>query len=96
MRHLERDGVIFRSTGDSEVVLHALHRWGPERAIPLFNGMFAIAYFDRRNDTLWLARDRVGIKPLYPARRRPRPRSLPVALSLLFSLCHAPGGRKVA
>ena len=31
---LERDGVIFRSTGDSEVVLHALHRWGPERAIP--------------------------------------------------------------
>ncbi len=62
---LEKEGVRFKSTTDTEVVLHALHRWGPEKAIPLFNGMFGLGYFDRRSNTLWLARDRVGIKPLY-------------------------------
>jgi asparagine synthase (glutamine-hydrolysing) len=61
---LEREGAAFASTGDAEVVLQALHCWGPERAIPRFNGMFALAYVDRRADTLWLARDRIGIKPL--------------------------------
>jgi asparagine synthase (glutamine-hydrolysing) len=66
-RELEGEGVCFTSTGDSEVVLHALHRWGPEAALPRLNGMFAFAYFDRRSHTLWLARDRLGIKPLYVA-----------------------------
>jgi asparagine synthase (glutamine-hydrolysing) len=64
---LEQEGVTFRSHCDSEVVLHALHRWGPEVAIPRFNGMFAIAWYDLRAATLWLARDRTGIKPLYLA-----------------------------
>ena len=64
-RELEADGVAFTSACDTEVVLEALHRWGPEVAIPRFNGMFALAWFDRRDDTLWLARDRAGIKPLY-------------------------------
>jgi asparagine synthase (glutamine-hydrolysing) len=64
---LEREGVVFASSGDTEVVLQALVRWGPERAIPRFNGMFAFAYFDRRTRELWLARDRLGIKPLYTA-----------------------------
>jgi len=66
-RALEAEGCLFRSTGDTEVVLSALHHWGPERAIPRFNGMFALAYFDRRNATLWLARDRLGIKTLVTA-----------------------------
>ena len=61
---LEAEGIVFRSKGDTEVVLQALHHWGPERSIPLFDGMFAFAYFDRRHSTLWLARDKVGIKPL--------------------------------
>lgn len=65
---LEQEGVRFTSTSDTEVVLYALHRWGPERAVPRFNGMFALAYYDRRTQTLWLSRDRVGIKPLYLAR----------------------------
>ena len=65
---LEREGAVFRSDSDSEVVLHALHRWGPERAVPKLNGMFAFAYYDRRDRSLWLARDRAGIKPLYVAR----------------------------
>ncbi len=64
---LEREGVRFVSACDSEVVLHALHRWGPEAAVPRFNGMFALAWYDCRSGSLWLARDRSGIKPLYLA-----------------------------
>ncbi len=62
---LEREGASFTSSGDTEVVLQALQRWGPRRAIPRFNGMFAFAYFDLGTRELWLARDRLGIKPLY-------------------------------
>lgn len=65
---LEAEGVRFTGSSDSEVLLHALHLWGPARAIPQLNGMFAFAYFDRRDRTLWLARDRAGIMPLYLAR----------------------------
>ena len=64
---LQREGVEFVGTSDTEVVLAALHAWGPERTIPLLNGMFAFAYFDLRCGALWLARDRLGIKPLYVA-----------------------------
>ena len=67
-RELEADGVAFRTNTDTEVVLWALRRWGPGRAIPRFNGMFAFAWFDRAARALWLARDRLGIKPLYLAR----------------------------
>lgn len=66
-KELENEGAIFKSTSDSEVVLQALVRWGPERAIPRFNGMFAFAYYNTRERALWLARDRLGIKPLYIA-----------------------------
>lgn len=66
-RELEEEGVTFRSDCDTEVVLHTLDRWGPEKAIPRFNGMFAFAWFDARANALWLARDRTGIKPLYIA-----------------------------
>ncbi len=65
---LEARGVRFSSTGDTEVVLRALEHWGPREAIPRFDGMFALAYLDTRSDTLWLARDRMGIKGLYAAR----------------------------
>ena len=65
---LEDAGLRFKSHSDTEVVLNALHHWGPERAIKLFNGMFAFAYYDLRDNTLWLGRDRLGIKPLYLAR----------------------------
>ncbi len=67
-KDLEKEGVKFKSTSDTEVVLYALHHWGPEKAIPRFDGMFALAYFDLRSRTLWLSRDRTGIKPLYTAR----------------------------
>jgi len=63
---LEAEGIWFRSNTDSEVVLHALAQWGPN-ALLKFNGMFALALWDRKDRTLLLARDRYGIKPLYYA-----------------------------
>lgn len=61
---LEAEGVWFRSQTDSEVVLYALARWGPD-ALLRFNGMFALALWDRQERSLFLARDRYGIKPVY-------------------------------
>jgi asparagine synthase (glutamine-hydrolysing) len=61
---LEAAGYWFRSRTDSEVVLHALAHWGNE-ALLRFNGMFALALWDRKDRRLLLARDRYGIKPLY-------------------------------
>jgi asparagine synthase (glutamine-hydrolysing) len=66
-QELENEGIQFGGLGDAEVVLLALHHWGPERAFEVFNGMFALAYFDPLRRALWLARDRVGIKPLLVA-----------------------------
>jgi len=63
---LEAEGVWFRSNTDSEVVLYALAKWGTD-ALLKFNGMFALALWDRKEQTLLLARDRYGIKPLYYA-----------------------------
>lgn len=65
---LEAEGVWFRSQTDSEVVLCALAHWGAD-ALTRFNGMFALALWDRKEQTLLLARDRYGIKPLYYARQ---------------------------
>jgi len=63
-RELVADGYSFRSKTDSEVVLNALDAWGVN-ALDKFNGMFAFALWDKKEQTLLLARDRYGIKPLY-------------------------------
>lgn len=63
-RSLEDLGETFVSSGDSEVVLKALVRWGPV-AVERFRGMFALGLWDERERTLLLARDRLGVKPLY-------------------------------
>jgi len=61
---LEAKGYSFHSSSDTEVVLKAWHAWG-WRAVERFNGMFAIAVTERDSGRLFLARDRLGIKPLY-------------------------------
>ncbi len=63
---LQRAGHQFRSRSDTEVVLYALAAWGVA-ALTRFNGMFALALWDRTTQHLLLARDRYGIKPLYYA-----------------------------
>lgn len=65
-RELEAKGETFTSTGDSEVVLKACARWGQE-APARFRGMFAFGLWDERDKSLLLARDRLGVKPLYVA-----------------------------
>lgn len=59
----------FRTRSDTEVVLAAFLRWGPE-CLARFNGQFALALHDPRDGSLWLARDRVGILPLFYALTR--------------------------
>ncbi len=65
-RELMERGHRFRTRSDSEVILHLFEELGPE-CLARFNGMFAFALFDRRQRQLFLARDRIGIKPLYYA-----------------------------
>ena len=61
---LVKEGYIFKSTSDTEVILNAYHHW-KERCLEHFNGMFAFAIWDKSNQELFIARDRYGIKPLY-------------------------------
>ena len=63
---LETKNIRFRSNSDTEVVVEALAFWGPDALIK-FNGMFALALWDREEKSLLLARDRYGIKPIYYA-----------------------------
>ena len=65
---LTASGRVFRGQSDSEVLVEACAHWGVAAALERLNGMFAFAVWDRKTRTLHLARDRVGIKPLYWAR----------------------------
>jgi asparagine synthase (glutamine-hydrolysing) len=63
---LERDGARFHSTSDTEVILKAYGRWGRD-CVTRFKGMFAFAIYEHESRRLLLARDRLGVKPLYLA-----------------------------
>jgi len=63
---LKAFGAEFRTDGDSEVILAAWQRWGPE-CLPRLSGMFAFAIYDLNARSLFLARDRLGVKPLHYA-----------------------------
>jgi asparagine synthase (glutamine-hydrolysing) len=63
-KELAAEGVHFTTSSDTEVVLEAWRRWG-QRSLPRLRGMFAFALFDEVTGKLVLARDPLGIKPLY-------------------------------
>jgi asparagine synthase (glutamine-hydrolysing) len=65
-RELEVLGHSFRTNSDSEVILEAYRRWGPD-SVARLHGMFAFALYDVAKRQLLLARDRLGVKPLYHA-----------------------------
>jgi len=69
-RELEAEGGAFdwRGHSDTETLLAGLRHWGIERCLQKLNGMFAFALWDRREQLLYLARDRMGEKPLYYGR----------------------------
>src|SRR5258708_11759565 len=69
LRHeLERAGFVFRTSGDTEVLLHGYTHWG-DTVVDRLRGMFAFALWDRRRDRVLLARDPFGKKPLFLARQ---------------------------
>src|SRR5512145_1187081 len=63
---LQALGHVFHTRSDTEVIVHAWEAWG-ERCVDRFRGMFAFALYDLNRETLFMARDRLGVKPLYYA-----------------------------
>ncbi len=63
-RDLESKGYVFKSGSDSEVILHAYREYGKD-CVNTFNGIFAFAIYNKKDGSMFLARDRVGVKPLY-------------------------------
>lgn len=61
---LKAAGHIFKTHSDTEVIVHAWEEWG-EKCVERFRGMFAFAIWDRNSETLFMARDRLGKKPLH-------------------------------
>ena len=62
---LQARGITFRGQSDTEIIIEGIAAWGVEETVKKLIGMFAFAVWDRKERTLYLARDRIGIKPVY-------------------------------
>ncbi len=92
-QELQRYGVEFRSEGDTEIILAAYQQWGVD-CLERLNGMFAFALWDQAEQTLLLARDRLGEKPLF---YQPMPRGGVLFASELKALAaHPQASRKIS
>ena len=67
-RELEQKGHIFRTRCDTEILVHAYEEWGVN-LLKRLNGQFAFAIYDRSTETVFIARDRFGVRPLFYAQR---------------------------
>jgi asparagine synthase (glutamine-hydrolysing) len=67
-RELEQHGHIFRTRCDTEVLVHGYEQWGT-KLLPRLNGQFAFAIYDRARQTVLIARDRFGVRPLFYAQQ---------------------------
>lgn len=63
-KELKKKGHVFHTTSDTEVILHLYKEYGSD-SVNLLNGMFAFIIYDKNNNSIFLARDHFGIKPLY-------------------------------
>jgi asparagine synthase (glutamine-hydrolysing) len=61
---LEKEGYAFKSSSDTEVILASYKKWG-RNCLSKFNGMFSFVIYDKKDEIIFIARDRFGIKPLY-------------------------------
>ncbi|MGD9129888.1 MAG: asparagine synthase (glutamine-hydrolyzing) [Candidatus Woesebacteria bacterium] len=64
-KQLKKRGYQFKSKTDTEVIIYAYQEWGLKQAVQKFEGDFAFSLWDKNKKTLFLVRDRIGIKPLY-------------------------------
>ncbi len=65
-RKLQSKGAVFQTQSDTEAILHAWRQWGPD-CVSHLDGMFAFILWDKRTKTFFMARDRLGKKPIYYA-----------------------------
>jgi len=93
-RELEAKGHVFKTNSDSEVVVHGYVEWG-QNLVRHIDGMFALAVWDSRARTLFLARDRMGKKPLYYAFVGPQRETLIFASELKALAAHPQLDREI-
>jgi asparagine synthase (glutamine-hydrolysing) len=68
-RELEERGHVFRTRSDTEILVHGYEEWGPD-LLKRLNGQFAFAIYDRNTETVFIARDRFGVRPFFYAQRK--------------------------